>query len=394
MSETITWRSVAAPNFGSSAALMNAGSDSMNQGIASLAGLAKGVADEQKGIAVSNAVAALGKATNDTERGSIFDANAANLSASGIDLKDFIAANQAQHKTLQGDEAFKTNQELAASNLLANESKLKTAGLEQLGLGIKNQSEQKMFDHLATVQQQQDAAAALAIRVGDSNIATNASNAASHALSAAASAEHSRALTGQIGKENSKTDLLRNAASKYATLLNDPSVLDTDPVTKTPVINQSKVYDLALKSGMNPIDIASGKQVYEGIIERGKGEANLAKIAANTREDSQIAAEQANKIAVAKENHKDKPLSEKDFNDRASEVADSLTGVGSPFQRSTLEGHIKTLASSVGQAKAFSIVGDSLGSDGLIDFVKLNTNIGKASLQKAASKDSVSNPDW
>jgi hypothetical protein len=248
---------------------MNQGNDSMNQGIASLAGLAKGYADEQKGIAVSNAVAALSNTKNDAERTSVFDSHAANLRDHGIDLKDLIAANQAQHTSLNSDATLKGNLDMNASNIARNDSTIAGNVVQQKGYGIANDSALKTLENLGVVQTDTHNAAlqnleqsAAAIRSSDASAAASG-----------ASAEHSRAMTGQIGKENSKTELQRNAAANYAKLLNDPSVMSKDPVTGTTVVDQSKVYDLAMAGGMNPLDLIVGKNAYATITERDRTDA-------------------------------------------------------------------------------------------------------------------------
>jgi hypothetical protein len=87
----------------------------------------------------------LGKAANDSERGAIFDAQAANLRDQGIDLKDLIAADQARHLALNSDATLK-------SNLAMNDSNLASNVLEQAGLGIENKTNQGALDNQLQVQ--------------------------------------------------------------------------------------------------------------------------------------------------------------------------------------------------------------------------------------------------
>lgn len=277
-----------APNFGSSAAMINDGNATINQGITSLAALAKGYADEQKGIAVSNAVADMSNATNDADLGSAFAAHSANLKDHGIDLKDLIAARQAQHTTLNSDAELK-------SNLAMQDSTMQTNALERIGLNTKNQSEQKMFDHLGVVQGQQDAEAALKIRVGDSTIATQAgqldvarSNAASSALSAAASAEHSRAATAALGDVALEKERGRNSALAYDKLSSDPAMLSLDPATGKPVLDQNKVHDAWIANGGNPLDYIVGKATYNSMLETDKIDAAKALVETRKHEGNLI----------------------------------------------------------------------------------------------------------
>jgi hypothetical protein len=175
MSEPITWRSISAPNFGASAALLNSGSDTMNQGITSLATLANGIADKQKGIEVSNAVAALGKAATDSERGAIFDANAASLGARGIDLKDLITADQAKHLSLNADATLAAHQAMNDSNIRTNDSSIQNDVIKRIGYGFDNQTAEGKLKNL--VLEQQDAHNQSAASIRSSDASANSSNA-------------------------------------------------------------------------------------------------------------------------------------------------------------------------------------------------------------------------
>jgi hypothetical protein len=379
MSEPITWRSVSAPNFGASAALLNSGGETLNQGITSLANLATGIADKQKGIEVSNAVAALGKAANDSERGAIFDAQAANLRDQGIDLKDLIAADQARHLALNSDATLK-------SNLAMNDSNLAGNALTQAGQGIENKTLQGALDYQKTDQEQKIAAAAQSILESNSNMRTNESQAASSALSASASAANSNDAISERAIDRSLTTDTSKAITLGLTMSQSKEFQNANG-TGIDLGKFMPALDAAGVSGENKLKIMTAVNITA---DKDAKTAAVIKQAENLREDNRNKEEDALKVKLA---NIEKPMSTVDFNSRASEVAKSLTGAWSFMEKSTLEGQIKTLASSVGQAKAMSIVGDSLGSDGNIDFVKLNTNIGKASLQKTASEDNVSIPN-
>ena len=368
MSEPITWRSVSAPNFGASAALLNSGTETVNQGITSLAAVAKGYADEQKGIAVSNAVADLSNTTNDADRMAAFTAHSANLKDHGIDLKALIAANQAQHKTLQDDATFKSDQELSASNLAGND-------LYQAGLEIKNRSEQKTLDHLGTVQQQQDDAAAVGLDVSRANI-----------RSSDASAAHSNAATTALGVAAKKESDRTNSINSVFSLYQRPEFQRKDGTG----VDTGVLATEAQKLGISAENFNLGLGAIKEASDQAAREAAAIKKAEDKREDEYRIQQQKNAIELAKI---EKPLSAIDFKTRVSEVAKSLTGAMNFLDRSTLEGQIQALASAVGQAKAMSIVSDSLGSDGNIDFKILNTNIGQASLKKTASTDEVKIPN-
>lgn len=265
MSEPITWRSVSAPNFGASAALLNSGGETLNQGITSLAALAKGYADEQKGIAVSNAVADLSNTTNDADRMAAFTAHSANLKDHGIDLKDLIAANQAQHKTLQGDATFASDQALNASNLAGNV-------LTQAGLGIENKTKQGALDYQATEQEQKTGTYNQGILESNSNMRTNESQAASSALSAQASAEHSRAGTKALADAKTEKERGRNSALAYDKFASDPTMFSLDPKTRKPVLDQNKVHDAWVANGGNPLDLILGRETYKSMLETDKTE--------------------------------------------------------------------------------------------------------------------------
>lgn len=253
MSEPITWRSVSAPNFGASAALLNSGGETLNQGITSLANLATGIADKQKGIEVSNAVAALGKAANDSERGAIFDAQAANLRDQGIDLKDLIAADQARHNTLNSDATLKSNLDMNASNLASNV-------LEQAGLTTKNLSEQKIYDHLDTVQKQADEEAALRIRVGDSSIATNAAQAAA----SAASANNSNDAISERGLARLEKTKLDEDTTLLLKLSQDPKYANADGTANMGMLTKDlQAAGVPLKNivaGMGGVDVLGRRE--------------------------------------------------------------------------------------------------------------------------------------
>ena len=367
MSEPITWRSVSAPNFGASAALLNSGTETVNQGITSLAALAKGYADEQKGIAVSNAVADMSNATNDADLGSAFTAHSANLKDHGIDLKDLIAANQAQHKTLQGDATFASDQALSASNLAGNV-------LDQANQVIRNKTDQGELDNLPQVQGDAHNSALQNIR--ESNSSIKASD---------ASAAHSNAATTALGvaakKESDKTNSINSVFSLYQR----PEFQRKDGTADTGLLATE-----AQKLGISAENFNLGLAAIKEASDQAAREAAAIKKEEIEREDEYRIQKQKDAIELAKI---EKPLSAIDFKTRVSEVAKSLTGPMSFLNKSTLEGQIQTLASAVGQAKAMSIVSDSLGSDGNIDFEKLNTNIGQASLKKTASTDEVKIPN-
>ena len=285
MSEPITWRSVSAPNFGASAALLNSGTETVNQGITSLAALAKGYADEQKGIAVSNAVADLSNATNDADLGSAFAAHSANLKDHGIDLKDLIAARQAQHKTLQGDATFKSAQELSASNLAGNV-------LDQANQGIKNKTDQGELDYQKTDQEQKIAAAAQGILESNSNMRTNESQASSAALSARSSAAHNDAATKALGDAALEKERVRNSALAYDKFASDPTMFSLDPKTRKPVLDQNKIHDAWVANGGNPLDLILGRETYKSMLETDKKEKAAALESTRDYEQSNILLEQ------------------------------------------------------------------------------------------------------
>lgn len=361
MSEPITWRSVSAPNFGASAALLNSGGETLNQGITSLAAVAKGYADEQKGIAVSNAVADLSNTTNDADRMAAFTAHSANLKDHGIDLKDLIAANQAQHKTLQGDATFKSDQELSASNLAGNV-------LDQAGVIIKNKTDQSTLDNLPQVQ-------------GDAHLESKSSIKANDA-----SAAHSNAATTALGVAAKKESDRTNSINSVFSLYQRPEFQRKDGTGADTGLLASEAQKLGISAENFNLGLGAIKEASDQVAIK----AAAIKKAEDEREDEYRKQKHNNAIELAKI---EKPLSAIDFKTRVSEVAKSLTGPMSFLDKSTLEGQIQTLASAVGQPKAMSIVSDSLGSDGNIDFELLNTNIGQASLKKTASTDEVKIPN-
>ena len=103
---------------------------------------------------------------------------------------------------------------MSASDLAGN-------ALEQAGLSIKNQSEQKTFDHLGTVQKQQDDAAAMGLDVSRANIrssdaSVNSSN-ASAKNSIDAISERGLARLERTKLDNDTTLLLKMSQDpKYA----------------------------------------------------------------------------------------------------------------------------------------------------------------------------------
>lgn len=309
MAEAITWRSMAAPDFRTSAYMMNVGNETINKGITSLADLAKGYVDEQKGIMSSDAIASLSGAKTDEERDNLFATLSDQLRASGIDQKELITANQAQHESFNSDATLK-------SNLAMNDSTMAGNAIEQKGAGILNNMNQGKFDYQVTEQQQQTDQAAMDILTGRSNIDTNAaqvdiarSKAASDALSARVSDALHKAQAGQIGKENKKEDLERNAAAQYAAILDDPSVLTKDPATGEVVIDQSKAYDLGRARGMNPLDITLGRNAYNANTERDRTDA--ATLAATTKADKYAFSEHEQSLKDFAKNKADAKVAQK-----------------------------------------------------------------------------------
>ena len=276
MSEPITWRSISAPNFGASAALLNSGSDTMNQGFTSLANLANGIADKQKGIEVSNAVAALGKATNDSERGAIFDAHAANLRDHGIDLKDLIAANQAQHTTLQGDAAFKSDQELNASNLAGNV-------LTQAGLGIENKTKQGALDNQVLVQDDAHNSALQNILESNSSIR---SNDASVNSSNASAANSNSAIKERLDAKTEKAATEAGMAMLYKEL-NNPENFIKD-ANGTPIgVDKKLALNKTLASGVSMSNLIKGDAAY-GLLTDEAAKAEAAKTASANLETRKV----------------------------------------------------------------------------------------------------------
>lgn len=227
MSEPITWRSISAPNFGASAALLNSGSDTMNQGFTSLANLANGIADKQKGIEVSNAVAALGKATNDSERGAIFDANAANLSSRGIDLKDLIAADQARHLSLNSDAELVARQAMNDSNIRTNDSTIAGNVIQQKGYGIANDTASKTLENLGVKQTDEH-------NLNVSNISTNSAQAAS----AVASANNSNDAISERSLARLKGEKLDADTTLVLKMSQDPKYRNADGTANIAMINE------------------------------------------------------------------------------------------------------------------------------------------------------------
>jgi hypothetical protein len=234
MSEPITWRSISAPNFGASAALLNSGSDTMNQGFTSLANLANGIADKQKGIEVSNAVAALGKATNDSERGAIFDANAANLRDHGIDLKDLIAADQARHLSLNSDAELVARQAMNDSNIRTNDSNIRTndstiAGnvIQQKGYDIANDTASKTLENLGVKQTDEH-------NLNVSNINTNTAQVAS----AVASANNSNDAISERSLARLKGEKLDADTTLVLKMSQDPKYRNADGTANIAMMNE------------------------------------------------------------------------------------------------------------------------------------------------------------
>jgi hypothetical protein len=376
MSEPITWRSVSAPNFGASAALLNSGTETVNQGITSLAALAKGYADEQKGIAVSNAVADMSNATNDADLGSAFAAHSANLKDHGIDLKDLIAARQAQHTTLNSDAELKSNLAMHDSTIKMNDSSMENDAIKRIGYGFDNQTAEGKLKNLVLEQQDAHKSNEQNILQSNSSIATNAEQAASAVASAAHYNAATTALEVAAKKELDRTNGINSVFSLYQR----PEFQRKDGTGADTGLLATEAQKLGISAenfnlGLGAIKEASGQAAKE---------AAAIKKSEITREDEYRVQKHKDAIELRRI---EKPLSAIDFKTRGSEVAKSLTWAGGFLDKSTLEGQIQTLASAVGQSKAMSIVGDSLGSDGNIDFEKLNTNIGQASLKKTASTD-------
>jgi hypothetical protein len=268
MSEPITWRSVSAPNFGASAALLNSGGETLNQGITSLAAVAKGYADEQKGIAVSNAVADLSNTTNDADRMAAFTAHSANLKDHGIDLKDLIAANQAQHTTLNSDATLKSNLAMHDSTIKMNDSSIQNDAIKRIGYGFENQTAEGKLKNL--VLEQQDAHKSNEQKLLESAANITASNASADA--SGASAEHSRAGTKALGDVALEKERGRNSALAYDKLASDPAMLSLDPVTRKPVLDQNKVHDAWVANGGNPLDLILGRETHKSMLETDKTE--------------------------------------------------------------------------------------------------------------------------
>ena len=259
MSNAITWRNVDAPDLRSSAAIMNAGNESINQGISSLAALAKGYADEQKGIAVSNAVADLSNTTNDADRRSVFAAHSAKLRDSGIDLKEFIAADQAKHASITADGVASDNHAMSVSTIDKNKSGIETDALGRVGLAIKNQSDQKIFDHLGVVQEQKDAAAAMDLAVSRANIHSSDASAAA----SGASAKNSIDAISERGLVRKERLAREDTQNEVARALLDPDNATGVDANGNPVIDIGKVVANELKLKRNILDINAGIADYD-----------------------------------------------------------------------------------------------------------------------------------
>jgi hypothetical protein len=190
---------------------------------------------------------------SESERGAIFDAQAANLRDQGIDLKDLIAADQARHLALNSDATLK-------SNLAMQDSTMQTNALERIGLNTKNQSEQKIFDHLGVVQGQEDADAALRIRLGDSNIATNAAQAAS----AAASANNSNDAINERGLARLEKTKLDEDTTLLLKLSQDPKYANADGTANMGMLTKDlQAAGVPLKNivaGMGGVDVLGRRE--------------------------------------------------------------------------------------------------------------------------------------
>jgi len=263
MSEPITWRNVAAPNLAATAAFMQTGGESIDRGMTALANVAKGIADEQKGVELSSAIGALGKAKTDEERSALFDAQAARLGARGIDLKDLIAADQERHKTLQGDTKFATDQKAAVADLLTKE-------LTQAGIKTENKTNETKFNHLLTEQAFADKTAEAELK----KIASAIENDAASRAAAYSNIQSDRVMDAlhtaqmnQVGKESKNQDREREAAALFFSSINDPANIDTDSAGNKSV-NTKRLYDALAAKGVNPKDANAAKEIYDTAMDK------------------------------------------------------------------------------------------------------------------------------
>jgi len=294
MSEAITWRSMAAPDFRSSAAMMSGGNETINQGINSLAALAKGYADEQKGIAVSNAVADISNTTNDADRMSVFNAHAANLKDRGIDQKDLIAANQAQRANLTAEGAARDTHDMSASNILTNTAR-------QAGLAIENDMNRGKFDYQKTEQEQQTAKATMDLAVARSGIDVNASSITSARIN---DALH-QAQAGEIGQ--ARADAKAKEASTEAGMailykqLNNPENFIKD-ANGTPIgVDKKLALDKTLASNVSMSNILNGDAAMDKLTDEA-AKAEAAKTTAANKEKRAFAQDEQNIKDVSKNN--------------------------------------------------------------------------------------------
>lgn len=272
MGEPITWRSIAAPTLSAPAVIMRSGNDSMTKGIESLSTLAKGMADEQKGIALSDAVSVLSKAGNDNALNSAFDDRSAAFKANGLDQKDLIAAFQARHKALQEDQAF-TNE------FALNALKQKTEGLNQEGMVITNKTKQGELDYQPTEQKLNTATLEENLKKTQSDINVNNSNIAS----ARARDALTRAQT--VGAYNNQrldnlryaeakvklagTEKLGKAADAYFDAARNPENFTKNELGQN-VVDYAKIDGMMRASGYTSQETLAGRNVTDDFLRRGE----------------------------------------------------------------------------------------------------------------------------
>jgi hypothetical protein len=232
----------------------------------------------------------LGKAANDSERGAIFDAQAANLRDQGIDLKDLIAADQARHLALNSDATLK-------SNLAMNDSNLASNVLEQAGLGIENKTNQGKLDYQVT--EQTDLHAAAKQKLLESAASIVASNASAGA--SAASAEHSRAGTAALG--DAKTEKVATEAGMamlYKELTNPDNFIKD--ANGTPIgVDKKLAIKNTLASGVSMSNLIKGDTAY-GLLTDEAAKAEAAKTVVANGEKRAFAQDEQNIKDVSKSN--------------------------------------------------------------------------------------------
>jgi hypothetical protein len=249
----------------SSAAIMNAGNESINQGITSLAALAKGYADEQKGIAVSNAVADMSNATNEADLGSAFAAHSANLKDHGIDLKELIAARQAQHTSNNSDAELAARQALNASAIAMNNSTIAGNDVRQAGDLIDNNTKQGVLDN--QVQAFGDAHNTVL-----SNIANNNAQTAIAQTNANTNASQAKAAINELALKRSLVEATEKAQNRFVTLGQDVNYRNADGTS-----NMGMIVDTMQKEGYTIPNIGAGKQLSDNLGDRANKLAAAAK---------------------------------------------------------------------------------------------------------------------